>query len=252
MKHILILILCFFPFVFSYSQDMIYKKNGTTISAKIIQITPNEIKYQNPDSVVKSITSITILQVYMIRFSSGVEEIYGTGKRRRPETFLTDHKDNYYFSIATGIGPSYGFLGVRYQGRIGGRQGLGYHAGIGVFPGHDHDQPSRVCYSAGLKYYFYKAWYVDFQVGRTVFPNSNDYTEMPKDTINSKTYHRIDGDPAIGLSILAGGDWFFNKNFGMNGAFGVAVNVSDTKIDPMIAAVEFGVVYKFGNGNTGK
>ncbi len=71
---ILIILLIFFA-KFSFAQDVITKKNGDEINAKVTEVSTTEIKYKktdNPDVV------YTILKtdVFMIKYSNGTKDIF--------------------------------------------------------------------------------------------------------------------------------------------------------------------------------
>lgn len=246
MKQVILAFLLYIPVVFCFPQDVIYKRNGSTLSLKIIHITPKEIIFINGDSVKTGIQSIPLSDVYMVRFAGGVEEVFDHEKyslNRKNEKFFSNGKDTYYSSLGLGVGPDYGFLGFRLQGRIGKLQGIGYHAGIGVFPGIALEQPARICYSAGVKFFVYKAWYVGLQFGRVMIPATY------KEKVDTSYYYNdleTRGGPVMGMSLMAGGDWFVNKYLGMNASMGVSFNLTDPTIASATFAIGFGLIYKFG------
>jgi hypothetical protein len=247
MKQVLLVILFFFPAVLSSSQDVIYKRNGSALSIKILHITPNDIMFVNGDSLKTEIQSIPLSDVFMVRFASGVEEVFGNekySKYGKNERFFSNGKNTYYYSVGIGVGPDYGFLGFRLQGRIGKLQGIGYHAGIGIFPIIALEQPARVCFSIGVKVFMYKAWYLGLQYGRVMIPATY------KEGVDTLKYYDQEtrGGPVMGMSLMAGGDWFFNKYLGMNAAMGISFNLSDPTIASASFAIGFGLIYKFGKG----
>ena len=228
-------ILCFFIFE-SYAQDIIYTKNKDKIEAKISEVTSESIKYKPLDFMDGPIRNIPLYEVYMIKFENGTEEFF---EKERPtvekerttvhnkERFYSNKKNLYYISIATGIGQSYGGIGLRFQGRTGNIVGFGYHAGVGYFP-ELNNLKQAIWWSIGCKFFWYKAWYLDFQFG-------------------SVAQYRVSGKygTAYGPSILIGGDWFFNKYVGLNGAIGGAFNLTEPGIKIPFLTFDFGFVVKF-------
>jgi len=49
----------------------------------------------------------------------------------------------------------------------------------------------------------------------------------------------------FGPSMLIGGDWFFNKRFGLNGALGLATNLTNDSYPYIFATIDLGFIVKF-------
>lgn len=65
----------------SFAQDLMTKKNGEDIKAKVLEITPNEVKYRlfdEPDGVTYTVRKSELL---MIRYESGRNELFNTNTR---------------------------------------------------------------------------------------------------------------------------------------------------------------------------
>ncbi|MBE9468274.1 MAG: hypothetical protein IMY72_08140 [Bacteroidetes bacterium] len=76
MKKILLIIISIFVFsVSSFSQDIIYKIDGTTIDAKIHEITLDFVKYYKWEQQSGSLRNIAKADVFMIKYEDGTEEI---------------------------------------------------------------------------------------------------------------------------------------------------------------------------------
>jgi hypothetical protein len=136
---------------------------------------------------------------------------------RGRELFFSNKKNQYY-SFGLGIGSSYGGIGLRFQQRWGNKVGYGFHLGGGYWPSTEIEGGPAFFYSAGIKYFWYKAWYIDLQFGPVA------------------TYKAISGysgriiyekGKLWGPSLFYGGDWFFNKHIGINAALGISINLTD-------------------------
>jgi hypothetical protein len=60
----------------SFSQDIIYKKDGTEIQAKIIEITTETIKYKNYSQLEGPTRNILISDVFMLIYEDGSREVF--------------------------------------------------------------------------------------------------------------------------------------------------------------------------------
>jgi len=223
--------LCFF-IINSFAQDLIYKRNGEKIEGKISEITTESIKYKPLNYLDGPIRNVPVYEVYMVKFENGSEEFFQQENpmNYRKERFFSNKKNLYYISIATGFGQSYGGIGLRLQGRIGKILGFGYHAGVGYFPSINGLDPA-IWGSIGCKFFWYKAWYLNAQFGSVAQYEVYD--------------HGYKKGTAYGPSILIGGDWFFNKYVGMNGALGGAFNVTQPKVETAFITLDFGFIVKF-------
>ncbi len=77
MKRIFFIILTLGLFTSSvFSQDIITKKTGEDISAKISEVTQTEIKYKKFDNLEGPIFSILKSDVLMIRYEDGTKDIF--------------------------------------------------------------------------------------------------------------------------------------------------------------------------------
>lgn len=77
MKRILFIILTLSLFTSTiFSQDIITKKTGEDISAKVSEVTQTEIKYKKFDNLDGPIFSILKSEVLMIRYENGTKDIF--------------------------------------------------------------------------------------------------------------------------------------------------------------------------------
>lgn len=168
-----------------FSQDFIILRNGEEIKAKVTEIGVNEIKYikiEYPDSPIYTIKKNNVT---MIKYSNGNKDIF----KDTTNIKKNNERDKIrYYSLACGLGTSYGLLGLKFQGRTGGKYGIGYHIGAGTsFRG--------LGANIGFKIYPYKWFYLNPQIG-IMFKQSY-------------------------VAFLIGGDWFFNKHIGLNCGLGI-------------------------------
>lgn len=76
----LIVFLIFFSSMSSYAQDVITKKDGTDIQAKILEVTPTEIKYKRFDNQTGPTFSSLISDLIMVRYENGTNEVFNQNK----------------------------------------------------------------------------------------------------------------------------------------------------------------------------
>jgi len=138
----------------------------------------------------------------------------------------------HYISISPGIGLSYGGLGGRIQYRLGREFGIGVHVGGGLTL--DSFWGAGPRYNFGLKLFFLTYFYIDGSYGSigTYYKKVYPYTQYDEKSFNYN-----------GFSILAGVDYFFNKRFGVNFAFGAKLPQENKNIG-WEEAVDVGVIFK--------
>ncbi len=214
------------------TQDVIYLKDGRVVKGIITKNIEGEfirvkvsthtmtIYYEDIDSINKEEYKTEMV----------VKQDFNTVK---DDDYFTKNK-NEYWSLATGLGQSYGgLIGVRFQQRFGEKMGLGYHGGIGYTPGGDTLR-GFVGFAVGVKFFIYKSYYINLQYGTAGLIY---YEDVYGNILNQEIMY--------GPAVMAGGDWFFSKYFGMNGALGVAFNVTHPDVQSVIFKVDFGLVVKF-------
>ncbi len=77
MKKIILMLLCLGYFAGAYAQDIIIKRNGEEISATILELTPDLVKYKRFDYPDGPIISIFKSEVFMIKYANGTKETFG-------------------------------------------------------------------------------------------------------------------------------------------------------------------------------
>jgi len=60
-----------------FAQDVITKKDGTDISAKILEVTTSEVKYKKFDNLTGPTFSLLKNDILMIRYENGTKDIFG-------------------------------------------------------------------------------------------------------------------------------------------------------------------------------
>jgi hypothetical protein len=75
MKRYLLTLLLILPII-TYSQDTIYKNDGTEIQAKVVEITPDAIKYKRFSNLDGPIYNIAIADIFMIVYENGEREVF--------------------------------------------------------------------------------------------------------------------------------------------------------------------------------
>ena len=243
-------------------QDIIIKHNGEEIKSKVLEITPDLIKYIDYGRTDNQVRDINISDVSMIVYRNGTRELFSkpTEKKETETAAITgravpsagDQNSNSvrfsassikqekrqlrkygnYFSVAAGAGNSYGGLGLSLQYLTQGRLKLGIHGGAGYFP----LAGQAYLFTGGLKLYFWDYLYTDLQFGRF-----GAYQKTYYDYYNGYTY---ENGTLYGPSILMGYDWFFSDHFGINAAAGVSYDIGDYFKD-FTYALDLGFVFRF-------
>jgi len=76
MKKTLFIIFATISFHFTYSQDLIIKKTGDELQAKVIELTSTEVKYKRFDNLDGPIVSILKSDVFIIKYENGSKEVF--------------------------------------------------------------------------------------------------------------------------------------------------------------------------------
>jgi hypothetical protein len=98
-KTILFIAMMFVYSSLSYSQDMITKKTGEDISAKVLEVTSSEVKYKKTDNLEGPIFSILKSEVLIIRYKNGTKDVFSNAKDANSQTVVTEQtNENDMFS----------------------------------------------------------------------------------------------------------------------------------------------------------
>ncbi len=100
-------------FAFSvFSQDIITKKSGEDISAKITEVTQTEIKYKKFDNIEGPIFSVLKSEVIMIRYENGTKDIFNDITTQQMKTNTTELSNSnqriYKYTFGNPINPKGG------------------------------------------------------------------------------------------------------------------------------------------------
>lgn len=61
----------------AHAQDLLIKRNGDEIAAKVLEITPTEVKYRRSDNPDGPLISVYKADVFMIRYANGTKNVFG-------------------------------------------------------------------------------------------------------------------------------------------------------------------------------
>jgi len=116
------------------AQDMIVLKDGNIIEAKVLEISPTEIRYKRFDHLDGPTIVIPATDVLSIRYENGTSEIISAAPSTRQESVQTENKitaidsDKFIFGINANAG---GAIGYAYDGGYG--TGINIELGKGNF-----------------------------------------------------------------------------------------------------------------------
>jgi hypothetical protein len=80
-KSLLVLFLLIFSLVLGVNaQDIIIKKNGDEIKAKVLEITLSELKYKNFNNLEGPMISIAKSDVIFVKYENGTKDVFGEDK----------------------------------------------------------------------------------------------------------------------------------------------------------------------------
>lgn len=195
-------------------RDFVFLKNGDRMRGVILKgdgIDKIALKIQSGDTLILD-----------------KEDVLAVRKLPADDHFFL-RGENKYASIGPGIGISYGGIGWRFQQRFGNMKGFGYHFGLGFYPNTQNFYFSTWL-NAGLKYYWYKWFYLDMSAG----------------TIKRIHYQHIDLD-VYGVSLLVGGDYFFKERTGLNIALGISSDTFQSGSKHFYFNADIGFIIKFKN-----
>jgi hypothetical protein len=127
-SFVLMIVVLFFGVAFSVSaQDMIVLKDGNMIEAKVMEISPSEIRYKRFDHLDGPTIVIPTANVLSIRYENGTYEIINAGTMPQQEnTAMNPNK--FRFGINANAG---GALGYLWEGPSG--FGINIELGKGKF-----------------------------------------------------------------------------------------------------------------------
>ena len=95
------IITCFFATLFVanslFSQDILTKKTGDDIKAKVLEVTTTEVKYKKFDNLNGPVFSILKSELLLIRYENGSKDVFNDSKK--VEEKIVSGKDFYQEGI---------------------------------------------------------------------------------------------------------------------------------------------------------
>jgi hypothetical protein len=76
MKKIFTFILTAISFHFSFSQDIITKKDGVDIKAKVMEVSATEVRYKKFENLNGPVYSLAITEIYMVKYENGEKDLF--------------------------------------------------------------------------------------------------------------------------------------------------------------------------------
>ncbi len=205
MKKITLFSLIMLFSIHIFSQDRIYLKDYSVIEAVVKDVSAYMIKYSKFSDPSGDVLAVAVDDVAKIVYQNGNIREFSKADVRKAQG--SGDEKTTYFALGAGFGRSYGGIGVRAQARFGNKQGFGLHAGLGYNP----TNAGGLCFGVGAKFYYYRWLYINAQVGIV----THDYYWDYWDYYNPESY--------FGISILVGGDFYFNNHIGLNAAIGPTI-----------------------------
>jgi len=137
MKFLLALILSFSTYIIR-AQDVILKRNGETISAKVLEITETTLRYKNWDNMNGPDYLISKDLVKEVRYENGTVDFFELNLKQRLNTLNYDslmrisRKKRIYGIVALSISGTAAVTGISIIVYNNSVQTIGY--GLGLFP----------------------------------------------------------------------------------------------------------------------
>ncbi len=218
-----------------YAQDIIHKKNGQVIQARVVELGTGEIKYRpfdQPDGPIYVVEKESIVKII---FQDGHTEFYGIARMDATELFEGQHKKNLKVSF---LGPLLGYTNIMYEQNI--KPGRSWEAkaciiGLGrQFDDHARGFIGTVAYKFYKKPTFYtddmkrthllQGAYVkpEFFLGRTTFDTYDYY-----DPFNGK--RESQSSTTAGLMLNLGKQWVFDDAFVLDLSAGIGYGTGESR-----------------------
>lgn len=90
MKTLMTLLFLLFSVPAVFAQDLLIKKNGEEVPVKILELTPDFIKYKRSDNLDGPIISIRKQDVFMVKYANGVKEVFAPAPLTSTATTFPD------------------------------------------------------------------------------------------------------------------------------------------------------------------
>ncbi len=219
-----------------YAQDIIHKKNGQVIQARVVELGTGEIKYRpfdQPDGPIYVVEKESIVKII---FQDGHTEFYGIARMDATELFEGQHKKNLKVSF---LGPLLGYTNIMYEQNI--KPGRSWEAkaciiGLGrQFNDHARGFIGTVAYKFYKKPTFYtddmkrthllQGAYVkpEFFLGHTTF---DEYTY---DYPYYNAVRKSKSSATAGLMLNLGKQWVFDDAFVLDLSAGIGYGTGQSR-----------------------
>ncbi len=207
------------------AQDVIHKKNGKVIEAKVVEIGTSEIKYKMFGQDDGPIYVEEKENLMKIAFQDGRTEFYGTARMDAAEMFEGQKKSAIKISF---LGPLLGYTNILYERNI--KPGRSWEIKGGIIGLGKQYADKAVGFIGSYAYKFYKkpdfytsdvrrghilqGGYIKPEVffGYSSFYDEDDFGTLETD----KSSHA-----AVGLLLNLGKQWVFDDAFVLDLAFGI-------------------------------
>ena len=243
-----------------FSQDIIFTKSQTEIKAKVLEITPDAIKYKEYDFIDGPTRNIVKSDVFMIQFANGKKEFISVkenkdvnqqiNRNKKEKELETNKFPINRISLSPGFGMSYCAAGIRTQFRRSGKIDFGIDLTLGLAQNIlANDLTSGAQLGLGLKWYFFNDLYL----------NAN-YSSLGEFIPLTGKYQTL-ASFMLGFDIMK---YTKNIGYGLNVGLGLAristledigYDITNTRVysnKPLYnnaPAIDFGIVIAFGLSN---
>jgi hypothetical protein len=215
------------------AQDVIHKKNGKTIEAKVEEIGTSEIKYRlfnQPDGPIYVEEKENLLKIV---FQDGRTEFYGTARMDDAQMFEGQKKAAIKVSF---LGPLFGFTNIIYERNI--KPGRSWEIkGCIIGLGKQYDDKAAGFIATGAYKFYKKPDYYTADVRRTHILQGG-YIKPEFFLGYTSFYDDNDGDGNLdsekedhvtaGLVLNVGKQWIFDGDFVLDIAFGLGYGAGES------------------------
>lgn len=121
MKKITLTLLALLPYFVCQAQDVIMKRNGDEVQAKVQEVNNNEIKYKRYDNLEGPMISIAKTEVFMIKYENGTKDLFSSTPTHPEQKIALNEKVYGYDQEQLKLsGPRIGFtvLSKKYTDNI--------------------------------------------------------------------------------------------------------------------------------------
>ncbi len=267
-KILTVIMIALFSFTTVQAQDVIHRKNGKTIAAKIIELNADDIKYKAFDQPNGATFTIDINLVKKVVFENGTVHNFATETTSidNPELYIGQKRSAYKIGFLT---PLFGFTSLGYERNIKpGKSfevrmniiGLGRSEetfnnvkpkpfGIGVTGGYKfYHKPDY--YSSRQRYaHILKGGYIRPELNITSFAKTRQIYTQTGTTWTPTTERRTTTYGALMLTF--GKQWVFDDTFCIDAFAGIGMGVVSKNNNGYNENFDDGLAYGHAIANNG-